>query len=231
MKKILFILAIICAMTAQAQNEYTPLKQSTYSFDKGAFNQLRCSTPVEVTYTVNDTVAPSVSPIGLNVYVDCVEVRVENNTLFLSLNLPGYMNAPGVNELQINITGPSLTRIEADVKCMLVTVGNQTLESPVSVFASDGANMLLRDRIVAPKMTAIANQEAVIGFFTVDTPQMDVTARSLSIVNLYAPDESGTGHVGKLQLRAAEISTVTVNNTTYDSLTEDKDDGSKITIR
>ena len=231
MKKLLFILAIICALTAHAQNEYTLLKQSTYGFDKGAFHRLHCSTPVQVTYTVNDTVAPSVSPIGLNVYVDRVEVRVENNTLVLSLNLPEYMNAPGVNELQINVTGPVLTRIEADVKCMLVTVGNQTLESPVEVLASNGANMLLRDRIVAPKITAIASQDAVIGFFTVDTPQMDVTARSLSIVSLYAPGESGTGHVGNLDVHAAGISTVTVNNTTYDSLTEDKDATSKINIR
>ena len=119
MKKIFTFLAIIFSLNAQAQDEYTPLKQAVFNFDKNAFHELRCSVPVYVNYIVNATVAPSVKPIGLDVYVDCVDVRAESNTLFLGFNLPEYMNAPGVNELQINITGPALTRIECDVKCML----------------------------------------------------------------------------------------------------------------
>lgn len=104
MKKILIFLAIICSLIAKAQDEYTPLKQEVFSFDKDTFHELRCSVPVYVNYTVNDTVTPSVKPIGLDVYVDCVKVRSESNTLFLDFDLPEYMNAPGVNELQINVT-------------------------------------------------------------------------------------------------------------------------------
>ena len=229
MKKILTFLAIICALTAQAQSEYTPLKQSTFCFDKDAFHELRCSVPVYVTYTINDTIAPSVKPIGLDVYVDCVGVRVESNTLFLDFNLPEYMNAPGVNDLQINITGPALTRIEADVKCMLQTFGNQKLESPMAVFVSEQANISLRDSISAPKISVCASNGAVVGFFTVDTTLMNVLARNLSIVNIYGIQD--TCHVKKLELFAKDISTITVSNTIYDSLTEDKDENSNITVR
>lgn len=231
MKKILTFLVILCALSAHSQDIYTPLKQSTFSFDKDAFHELHCSVPVHVTYTVNDTIAPSVSPIGLDVYVDCVNVRAESNTLFLDFDLPEYMNEPGVNELQINITGPALTRIEADAKCMLVTIGNQTLDSAVAVFASEQANILLRDCITAPKIAVFASDGAVVGFFTVDTPLMSVLAKNLSIVNLYAPQISGTSHVNKLELFAKGYSTVTVSNTIYDSLTEDKDEGSHITFQ
>ena len=228
MKKILIFLAIICSLIAQAQDEYTPLKQAVFNFDKDAFHELRCSVPVYVNYTVNDTIAPTVTPIGLDVYVDCVNVRAESNTLFLDFNLPEYMNAPGVNELQINITGPALTRIEADAKCMLIASGNQILESPMAVFASEQANIMLRDCISASKITVFANDGAVVGFFTVDTPLMGVLARNLSIVNLYGIQD--TSHVKKLELFAKDISTITVTNTVYDSLTEDKDEPSKITV-
>ena len=227
MKKILLFLAIICSLIAQAQDEYTPLKQAVFNFDKDAFHELRCSVPVYVNYTVNDTIAPTVTPIGLDVYVDCVNVRAESNTLFLDFNLPEYMNTPGVNELQINITGPALTRIEADAKCMLIASGNQILESPMAVFASEQANIMLRDCISAPKILVFSN-EAVVGFFNVDTPLMSVLARNLSIVNLYGIQD--TSHVKKLELFAKDISTITVTNTVYDSLTEDKDESSKITI-
>lgn len=230
MKKILTFLAIICFLTAHAHDEYTPLKQADFCFDKDAFHELRCSVPVYVTYTVNDTVAPSVKPIGLDVYVDCVNVRAESNTLFLDFNLPEYMNAPGINELQINITGPALTRIEADTKCMLITVGNQTLESPIAVFASDQANILLRDCISAPKIAVFANG-AVVGFFTVDTPLMSILAKNLSIVDLYSPQSSGISHVDKLEIFAHDYSTVVVSDTKYDSLTDNKDEGSKITFQ
>ena len=228
MKKILIFLAIICSLIAQAQDEYTPLKQAVFNFDNDAFHELRCSVPVYVNYTVNDTIAPTVVPIGLDVYVDCVNVRAESNTLFLDFNLPEYMNTPGVNELQINITGPALTRIEADAKCMLQTFGNQTLEAPLAVFALGQANVLLRDCISAPKITVFANDGAVVGFFTVDTPLMGVLARNLSIVNLYGIQDAS--HVKKLELFAKDISTITVTNTVYDSLTEDKDESSKIAI-
>lgn len=228
MKKIITFLAIICSLTAQAQDEYTPLKQSAFSFDKNAFHELRCSVPVYVNYIVNDTVAPSVKPIGLDVYVDCVKVRAESNTLFLDFDLPEYMNVPGVNELQINITGPALSRIEADAKCMLTTVGNQTLPSPMEVFASEQANILIRDCVSAPNISVFASDGAVVGFFTVDTPLVSVLARNLSIVNLYGIRD--TSHVKKLELLAKDYSTVTVTNTVYDSLTEDKDEYSKITI-
>ena len=227
MKKILIFLAIICSLIAQAQDEYTPLKQAVFNFDKDAFHELRCSVPVYVNYTVNDTIAPTVTPIGLYVYVDCVNVRAESNTLFLDFNLPEYMNTPGVNELQINITGPALTRIEADVKCMLIASGNQILESPMAVFASEQANIMIRDCISAPKILVFSN-EAVVGFFNVDTPLMSVLARNLSIVNLYGIQD--TSHVKKLELFAKDISTITVTNTIYDSVTEDKDESSKITI-
>ena len=227
MKKIFIFLAIICSLIAQAQDEYTPLKQAVFNFDKDTFHELRCSVPVYVNYTVNDTVAPSVKPIGLDVYVDCIDVRVESNTLFLDFNLPEYMNAPGVNELQINITGPALTRIEADAKCMLITFGNQTLKSPLAVFASEQANILLRDCITAPKISVFANG-AVIGLFTVDTPQMSILAKDLSIVNLYGIQD--TSHAGSLELHANYASTITVSNTKYDSLTEYKDEGSHITV-
>ena len=231
MKKILLIIAIICAVTAHAQNDFTPLKQSTFNFEKESFHELRCSVPVSVTYTVTDSVAPSVSPIGLNVYVDCVDVRVENNTLFLNLNLPDYMNTPGANELQINIIGPALTKVEADGKCFLVTIGNQTFDSQMEVYASDGANILLRDYIKASQVSASASDGSVIGFFTVNTPRMNVRATDMSIINIYSPpSESGTSHVGKLELHASRLSTVTVSNTTYDSVTEDKDDESKIKL-
>ena len=227
MKKILIFLAIICSLIAQAQDEYTPLKQTVFNFDKDAFHELRCSVPVYVNYTVNDTIAPTVMPIGLDVYVDCVNVRAESNTLFLDFNLPEYMNTPGVNELQINITGPALTRIEADAKCMLIASGNQILESPVAVFASQQANIMLRDCISAPKISVFSNG-AVVGFFNVATPLMSVLARNLSIVNLYGIQD--TSHVKKLELFAKDISTITVTNTVYDSLTEDKDESSKITV-
>ncbi|MDE6786084.1 MAG: hypothetical protein K2J46_03470 [Muribaculaceae bacterium] len=227
MKKILIFLAIICSLIAQAQDEYTPLKQAVFNFDKDAFHELRCSVPVYVNYTVNDTIAPTVTPIGLDVYVDCVNVRAESNTLFLDFNLPEYMNAPGVNELQINITGPALTRIEADAKCMLIASGNQILESPMAVFASQQANIMLRDCISAPKISVFSNG-AVVGFFNVATPLMSVLARNLSIVNLYGIQDAS--HVKKLELFAKDISTITVTNTVYDSLTEDKDESSKITI-
>ncbi|MDE5793905.1 MAG: hypothetical protein K2I08_04220 [Muribaculaceae bacterium] len=227
MKKILIFLSIICSLIAQAQDEYTPLKQAVFNFDKDAFHELRCSVPVYVNYIVNDTIAPTVAPIGLDVYVDCVNVRAESNTLFLDFNLPEYMNAPGVNELQINITGPALTRIEADAKCMLIASGNQILESPMAVFASEQANIMLRDCLSAPKILVFSN-EAVVGFFNVDTPLMGVLARNLSIVNLYGIQD--TSHVKKLELFAKDISTITVINTVYDSLTEDKDESSKITV-
>lgn len=60
---------------------------------------------------------------------------------------------------------------------------------------------------------------------------MSVAARNLSIVNLYAPQISGTSHVNKLELFAKDYSTVTVSNTVYESLTEEKDDGSYITFQ
>ena len=230
MKKILIFLAIICSLIAQAQDEYTPLKQAVFNFDKDAFHELRCSVPVYVNYTVNDTIVPTVTPIGLDVYVDCVNVRAESNTLFLDFNLPEYMNTPGVNELQINITGPALTRIEADAKCMLITIGNQTLESPMAVFASEQANILLRDCISAPKISVFANG-AVVGFFTVETPLMSVLAKNLSIVNLFSPQSSGVSHVNKLEIFAHDYSTVVVSDTKYDSLTDNKDEGSKITFQ
>ena len=230
MKKTLIFLAIICSLIAQAQNEYTPLKQAVFNFDKDAFHELRCSVPVYVTYTVNDTVAPSVMPIGLDVYVDCVDVRAESNTLFLDFNLPEYMNTPGVNELQINITGPELTRIEANAKCMLITFGNQTLESPMAVFASEQANILLRDCISAPKISVFANG-AVVGFSTVDTPLMSILAKNLSIVDLYSPQSSGVSHANKLEIFANDYSTVMVCDTKYDSLIENKDEGSIITFQ
>ena len=230
MKKILIFLAIVCCLTAQAQNKYTPLIQAAFSFDKDAFHGLHCSVPVYVTYTVNDTVAPSVKPIGLDVYVDCVDVRAESNTLFLDFNLPEYMNAPGVNELQINITGPALTRIEADAKCMLTTVGNQTLKSPMEVFASDQANIMLRDCISAPQILVFANG-AVVQFSTVDTPLMSMSARNLSIIDLYSPKESGISHANKLEIFAHGYSTVLVSDTKYDSLIENKEEGSKITFQ
>ncbi|MDE6380900.1 MAG: hypothetical protein K2L11_10535 [Muribaculaceae bacterium] len=230
MKKILSFLAITCAMAVQAQDEYTPLKQSEFCFDKEAFHELRCSVPVYVTYTVNDTITPSVKPIGLEVYVDCVNVRAENNTLFLDFNLPDYMNPPRVNDLQINITGPALTRIEADAKCMLMTSGNQTLESPIGVFASDQANIVISDRISAPKITVYANS-AVAQFSTVDTPLMSILANNLSIVDIYSPESSGISHVNKLEIFAKGYSTVLVSDTKYDSLVENKDEGSKITFQ
>lgn len=183
MKKILIFLAIICSLIVKAQDEYTPLKQAVFNFDKDAFHELRCSVPVYVTYTVNDTVAPSVKPIGLNVYVDCVDVKAESNTLFLDFNLPDYMNAPGVNELQINIIGPALTRIGADAKCMLMTVGNQILESPMAVFASDQAKILLRDCISAPQISVFANG-AVVQLFTVNTPLLSVSAKNLLSISI-----------------------------------------------
>lgn len=231
MKQLLFIISILCTLTAQAQSDYAPLKQSVIEFDRGAFDKLSCSVPVAVTYTVNDSVSPAVSPIGLNVYVDCVDVRVDGGTLHVVLNLPEYMNAPGVNELQINITGPALTRIEVDGKCQFITVGNMTLASPMSVFASQGANLLLRDRITAPAITASADPNAVIGFFTVDTPRMNILAKDMSIVNLYAPAESGTGHVGNLEVDASILSTVTVSNTICDTVTDRHDDTSRITVK
>ena len=230
MKKILTFLGIICCLTAHAQNKYTPLVQTAFSFDKDAFHELRCSVPVYVTYTVNDTVAPSVKPIGLDVYVDCVDVRAESNTLFLDFNLPEYMNAPEVNELQINITGPALTRIEADAKCMLTTVGNQTLKSPMAVFSSNQANILLRDCISAPQISVFANG-AVVQLFTVNTPLMSISAKNLSIVDIYSPKESGISHANRLEISAHSYSTVLVSDTKYDSLTEDKDEGSKITFQ
>ena len=230
MKKIFIFLAIICSLIAQAQDEYTPLKQAVFNFDKDTFHELRCSVPVYVNYTVNDTVAPSVKPIGLDVYVDCVDVRVESNTLFLDFNLPEYMNAPGVNELQINITGPALTRIEADAKCMLTTVGNQILESPMAIFASEQANIMLRDCISAPKILVFANG-AVVQFSTVDTQLMSVLAKDLSIVDLYSPQVSGKSHVNKLEIYAHGYSRVLVSDTKYDSLTENKEDGCKITFQ
>ncbi len=229
MKKILLIFAAIFALTVQAENNYTPLKQATFAFEKEAFHELRCSVPVYVNYTVNDTVAPSVSPIGLDVYVNCVEVRVENNTLFLDMKMPEYMIAPGVNELQINITGPALTRIEVDNKCVFETVGNQTLESQLAVFASDSANVLLRDHITAPKIAVFASKQAVVGFYTVDTPLMSILAKNLSIVNLYGIN--GECHVDKLELFVKEFSTVTATNTIYGLLTEDKDETSNISIK
>ena len=230
MKKILIFFAIICSLIVKAQDEYTPLKQAVFNFDKDAFHELRCSVPVYVTYTVNDTVAPSVKPIGLDVYVDCVDVRAESNTLFLDFNLPEYMNAPGVNELQINITGPALTRIEADAKCMLITFGNQTLKSPMAVFASEQANIMLRDCISAPQISVFANG-AVIGLFTVDTPLMSILAKDLSVVDLYSPQVSGKSHVNKLEIFANGYSTVLVSDTKYNSLVENKDEGSKITFQ
>lgn len=230
MKKILTFLGIICCLTAHAQNKYMPLVQTAFSFDKDAFHELRCSVPVYVTYTVNDTVVPSVKPIGLDVYVDCVDVRAESNTLFLDFNLPEYMNAPEVNELQINITGPALTRIEADAKCMLTTVGNQTLKSPMAVFSSNQANILLRDCISAPQISVSANG-AVVQLFTVNTPLMSISAKNLSIVDIYSPKESGISHANRLEISAHGYSTVLVSDTKYDSLTEDKDEGSKITFQ
>ena len=230
MKKILIFLAIICSLIVKAQDEYTPLKQAVYNFDKNTFHELRCSVPVYVTYTVNDTITPSVKPIGLEVYVDCVNVRAESNTLFLDFNLPDYMNAPRVNDLQINITGPALTRIEADAKCMLMTSGNQTLESPMAVFASDQANIVLSDRISAPQITVSADG-AVAQFSTVDTPLMSILANNLSIVDVYSPKSSGISHVNKLEIYAHGYSTVLVSDTKYDSLVENKDEGSKITFQ
>ncbi|MDE7345352.1 MAG: hypothetical protein K2N48_01265 [Muribaculaceae bacterium] len=230
MKKILLFLAIICSLIARAQDEYTPLKQAVFNFDKDAFHELRCSIPVYVNYTVNDTLAPSVKPIGLDVYVGCVDVRVESNTLFIDFNLPEYMNAPGVNELQINITGPALTRIEANAKCMLTTVGNQTLKSPTVVFASGQANIMLRDCISAPQISVFANS-AVVQFSTVDTPLMSMSARNLSIIDIYSPQKSGISHANKLEIFAHGYSTVLVSDTKYDSLIENKEEGSKITFQ
>ncbi|MDE5850678.1 MAG: hypothetical protein K2H38_11090 [Muribaculaceae bacterium] len=230
MKKILIFLAVICGLTTQAQDEYTPLKQAVFNFDKEAFHELRCSVPVYVNYTVNDTVTPSVKPIGLDVYVDCVDVRADSDTLFLDFNLPEYMNAPGVNELQINITGPALTRIEADAKCMLTTVGNQTLKSPMAVSASEQANIMLRDCISAPQISVFAN-DAVVQFSTVNTPLMCVSAKNLSIIDIYSPQDSGMSHANKLEISAHGYSTILVSETKYDSLTEDKDEGSKITFQ
>ncbi|MDE6380496.1 MAG: hypothetical protein K2L11_08495 [Muribaculaceae bacterium] len=169
-------------------------------------------------------------PIGLDVYVDCVDVRAESNTLFLDFNLPEYMNAPEVNELQINITGPALTRIEADAKCMLTTVGNQTIKSPMVVFSSNQANILLRECISAPQISVFANG-AVVQLFTVNTPLMSISAKNLSIVDIYSPKESGINHANRLEISAHGYSTVLVSDTKYDSLTEDKDEGSKITFQ
>lgn len=228
MKQILIFLAVFCALISQAQNEYAPLKQTTVSFDKDAFHELRCSVPVYVTYTVNDTIVPSATSIGLGVYVDCVSVRAENDTLFLDFDLPEYMNEPGVNELQINVTGPALTGIESDVKCMLVTIGDQTLKSAVTVVASERANILLRDCVTAPKISVSANNGAVVGFFSVDTPMMSILANDLSIVNIY--DVQNTSHVDTLELCAKGMSTITVSNKIYNSLTEDKSEDSTITV-
>lgn len=227
MKQILIFSAILCALISQAQNEYAPLKQTTVSFGKDAFHELHCSVPVYVTYTVNDTIAPSVISIGLGVYVDCVSVKAENDTLFLDFDLPEYMNEPGVNELQINVTGPALTRIESDVKCMLVTIGDQTLKSAVTVVASERANILLRDCVTAPGISVSASNGAVVGIFGVNTRHMNVSASGLSIVNLYGIQDSSRADT--LELCAKGISTITVSNTIYNSLTEDKSEDSTIT--
>ncbi|MDE6279145.1 MAG: hypothetical protein K2M05_04150 [Paramuribaculum sp.] len=185
--------------------------------------------PVYVTYTVNDTIAPSVISIGLGVYVDCVSVRVENDTLFLDFDLPQYMNEPGVNELQINITGPALTGIESDVKCMLVTIGDQTLKSAVRVVASERANILIRDCVTAPEISVSAGNGAVVGIFGVNTPLMNISASDLSIVNLYGLQDSSRADT--LRLCAKGISTITVSDTIHKSLTEDKSEGSTITVQ
>lgn len=229
MKQILIFLAICCALVSQAQNEYAPLKQTTVSFDKDAFHELHCSVPVHVTYTVNDTIAPSVISIGLGIYVDCVSVRAENNTLFLDFNLPEYMNKPGVNELQINITGPALTGIESDVKCMLVTIGDQTLKSAVTVVASERANILLRDCVATPKISVSASNGAVVGIISVNTQLMNVLASDLSIVNLYGIQDSSRADT--LELCAKGLSTITVSDTIYNSLTEDRSEDSTITVQ
>ncbi len=138
------------------------------------------------------------------------------------------MNDPGVNDLQLNITGPALTGIESDVKCMLVTVGNQTLKSAVTVVVSKRANILLRDFVTAPKISESARNGAVVGIFGVNTPLMNVLASDLAIVNLYGVQDSSRADT--LELSAKGISTITVSNTIYNSLTEDKSEDSTITV-
>lgn len=229
-KIILIISTFIAALSVSAQEVYTPLKQTTFRFDEGSFTALRCSAPVNVVYTVNDTLPPTVSPIGFDVYVDCMDVSIGSDTLYVSLNLPDYMNRPEVNQLQVYITGPSLTWLDVVGDCRLVTVGNQKLSGPMTIAASRGANILVRDRIVAPSVQLAAGFQSVIGLFVVDTPDMTVLANQLSIVNVFSPISYGTGYVGNLKLVSKGLSTVYISNVEYDSVSEDADEGSTITI-
>lgn len=229
-KIVLIISAFIAVLSVSAQEVYTPLKQTTFQFAEGSFSALRCSAPVNVVYTVNDTLPPTVSPIGFDVYVDCMDVCISSDTLYVGLNLPDYMNRPEVNQLQVYITGPSLARIEASDDCRLVTIGDQATSDPMAIFASRGANILVRDRIAAPSVRLAAGFQSVIGLFTVDTPDMTALANQLSIVNVFAPTSYGTSHIGNLKLVSKGLSTVYISNVEYDSVSEDADEGSTITI-